>query len=39
MRADGSGEGTVASVFEEERDADLGESEVGDDHAGENGEE
>ena len=33
------GEGAAALVFEEERDAELGEGEVGDDHAGQDGEE
>jgi hypothetical protein len=37
--ADVEGEGAAALAFEEERDADLGEGEVGDDHAGQDGEE
>ena len=39
LMADVGGEGAAALVFEEERDAELGEGEVGDDHAGEDGEE
>ncbi len=36
--ADVEGKGAAALVFEEEGDAELGEGEVGDDHAGQDGE-
>ena len=39
MAADGAGERAAAVRLEEERDAELGEREVGDDHADEDGEE